>query len=253
MKRVAEKKEKIMSEIILEEMLKAGIHFGHQKARWHPKMEPFIFTSKNGINIIDLEKTAEKLKQAVDFVKKLAPEGKTVLFIGTKRQAQEIIKKYAEESGMPYVINRWLGGTFTNFTVIHKVINKFKELKEQKKKGELEKYTKRERMLLDEEIMRLDKLVGGIESLRKLPEAIYVVDVKQERTALREAKRMKIPIVAMIDTNSNPEGIKYPIPANDDATKSIEFVTAKIAEAVKDGQNQIKEKGEEKKKDENNK
>lgn len=242
-----------MSEIILEEMLKAGIHFGHQKARWHPKMEPFIFTSKNGINIIDLEKTAEKLKQAVDFVKKLAPEGKTVLFIGTKRQAQEIIKKYAEESGMPYVINRWLGGTFTNFTVIHKVINKFKELKEQKKKGELEKYTKRERMLLDEEIMRLDKLVGGIESLRKLPEAIYVVDVKQERTALREAKRMKIPIVAMIDTNSNPEGIKYPIPANDDATKSIEFVTAKIAEAVKDGQNQIKEKGEEKKKDENNK
>ena len=242
-----------MAEISLLDMLKAGIHFGHQKARWHPKMKPFIFTSKNGISIINLEKTAQQLGKACEFVGKLVSQGKNILLIGTKRQAQEIIKKYAQETGMPYVINRWLGGTFTNFSVILKVINKLKDLKEKKKKGELDKYTKKERMLLDEEIARLEKLVGGIESLGKLPEAIYLVDLKQERTALREAKRMKIPVVAMVDTNSNPEGVKYPIPANDDATKSIEFVTGKIAAAIKEGKDQITEKEEKKKKDENNK
>jgi len=239
-----------MTEISLLDMLKAGIHFGHQKARWHPKMKPFIFTSKNGISIINLEKTAEKLKQAVDFVKKLSQEGKVVLFVGTKRQAQEIIKKYAGEAGMPYVINRWLGGTFTNFSMIQKIINKFKDLKEKKKTGELEKYTKRERMLMDEEIERLDKLVGGIETLDKIPGAIYMVDIKQERTALREAKRMNLPVVAMIDTNASPEGIKYPIPANDDATKSIELITKTIAEAIKDGKKEKTEK-KEKPKEEN--
>ncbi len=224
-----------MKDIQLVELLKAGVHFGHQRSRWHPKMKPYIFTVRNGICIIDLEQTSAKLKEALAFVRDVRAKGGIILFVGTKRQAQTIVKAAAERVHMPAVTERWIGGTFTNFATVSKIINKLTTLKSDRASGKLEKYTKKERLVMDREIERLEKVVGGIEQLQKLPEAVFVVDIKHERTAVREAQKMRLPIIALVDTNTDPGGIAYPIPANDDATKSIQLMANAIADAVDEG------------------
>ncbi|MDD5567251.1 MAG: 30S ribosomal protein S2 [Patescibacteria group bacterium] len=221
-----------MREITLLEMLKCGVHFGHQKSRWHPKMKPFIFAERSGIHIIDLEKTQQKLKEALKFVETTVSRGGMVVFIGTKKQAQNIVKKYALESGMPYVVNRWIGGLFTNFAVVKKMIEKLANLKKKKASGELEKYTKKEKVEFQKEIDRLETLVGGISGLKKIPEAAFIVDLKTEKTALQESRKKGIPIIALTDTNTDPTKVTYPIPANDDATKSIELITSLMSESI---------------------
>lgn len=219
----------------LMEMLKSGVHFGHQLSKRHPKMKPYIFTSKSGFHIINLEQTQEMLKDALEFVNKIVANGGTILFLGTKKQAQPIIIKYAKACGMPYVTERWLGGTFTNFGEISRLVKKYTNLKKQQSTGELSKYTKKERLEIEREIEKLDKFVGGIESMSKVPDAIFIVDVKKDKTAVTEAIKKNIPIIAMCDTNVNPDKVNYIIPANDDAVKSIEMITRLISEEVTAG------------------
>lgn len=216
-------------------ILKSGAHFGHQLSRRHPKMEPYIFTAKSGFHIINLELTQEKLKEALAFVTKIVANGGTILFLGTKKQAQPIITKSAKDCGMPYIVERWLGGTFTNFGEIRRLIKKFTDLKKKKASGELDKYTKKEKLEFDREIEKLDKMVGGIENLNRVPDAVFICGLKKEKTALNEAIKKNIPIVAMCDTNDNPDKINYPIPANDDAVKSIGLIVDLIGQAVKEG------------------
>lgn len=220
----------------LLEMLKAGAHFGHRQSKWHPKMAPYIFTVRSGVHIINLEKTAEELAKALEFVKKTAANGGKVLFIGTKKQAQGIVEQYAKEAGTPYVIRRWMGGTLTNFPVIIKLVKKLKEMRSQQTIGDWAKYTKKEQVKLKKEFDKLEAMVGGLESLDKKPDVLFVIDVKKEKTAVTEAIKIGVPIIALCDTNVNPEGISYVIPANDDATKTIELITRLMAEAVKEGQ-----------------
>ncbi len=234
-----------MREITLFDLLKAGVHFGHQMARWHPKMQPFIFTSRSGIYIIDLEKTSAALKRAQEFARDRVAGGGIILLVGTKRQAASIIQAAAVSTGMPYVIERWLGGTFTNFPTIAKMTKRLTQLKEERASGALGKYTKKEQLVFDQEIARLDRMVGGIERMTRLPDAVFVVDVKQEKTAVREAQKMKIPVIAMVDTNVSPAGIDYPIPANDDATKSIQIITQGIVEAINEGKQRWEERATE--------
>lgn len=229
------KKGKNMKIPELLEMLKAGVHFGHQSSRKYPKMGKYIHTTRNRINIIDLEKTAETLKQALDFVVEIASKGGAVLFISSKKQAKEAIKKAAGSCGMPYINSRWLGGTFTNFGNIIKLTKKLKELEVKERSGELEKYTKKEQLDFNKEITRLNELVGGIKEMARLPEAVFVVDIKKDKSAVAEAVKKQVPIIAMVDTNVNPAKIKFPIPANDDAVKSIELITNLVAEAVNEG------------------
>lgn len=216
-------------------MLKSGVHFGHQTGKRHPKMEPYIFTVKSGFHIINLEKTQKLLKEALGFVAKIVANGGTILFLSTKKQAQPIIAKYAKECEMPYVNERWLGGTFTNFVEIKKIIKKFTDLKKKKATGELDKYTKKERLEFDREIEKLERMVGGIENLTKIPDAVFVCGIKKEKTAVQEAIKKNIPIVGMCDTNIDPTKITYPIPANDDAVKSIELITSLVFEAINEG------------------
>ncbi|HMB26365.1 MAG TPA: 30S ribosomal protein S2 [Patescibacteria group bacterium] len=220
----------------LKDLMKAGVHFGHLKSRWHPKMEPYIFTVKNGVHIINLEKTQEALKEALDFVRKTVADSGTVLFLGTKPQAQEIVKKAAVECGMPYVVYRWLGGTLTNASSVLGVIKKYRKLKADQASGALDKFTKKEQLMIKREIEKLDRDVGGLEQLNKVPEAIFIVDVKKEKTAFREAVKRNIPVISFCDTNVNPDKIDYPIPANDDAINSIKMITELMAKAVKEGQ-----------------
>jgi small subunit ribosomal protein S2 len=229
-----------MKEVTIEQMLAAGVHFGHQKARWNPRMAPFIFGQKEGVHIIDLQKTEEKLAEALKFVGEVVSSGKKILFIGTKRQAKEPTKKSAESCGMPYVVERWLGGTFTNFGTVKKQIKKLKDLKEKEKSGELSKYTKKEQLLFKEEIRRLEKLFGGIADLDNFPSAIFVVDITHDSIPVREAQKVSIPIVALVDTNADPGKVDYPIPANDDAIKSIELMCNIIAEKIKESKKEQK-------------
>ncbi|MDD4901264.1 MAG: 30S ribosomal protein S2 [Patescibacteria group bacterium] len=224
-----------MKKTSLEEMLKAGMHFGHRTSKWHPKMEPFIFGSRKGIHIIDLRKTQTMLAAALDYLKKQAREGKSILFVGTKMQVKNALKKTAEEIKMPYVSERWLGGTLTNFAVIRNLVRKYKDLVEKRNSGKLDKYTKKERLDFDREILKLETNVGGLVSLAKTPDVIFIWDIKKEKTALNEALKKNIPLVAVCDTNVNPTGVKYIIPANDDATKGIKLVMALIKEAVEEG------------------
>lgn len=216
----------------IEEMLKAGMHFGHRTSKWHPKMAPFIFTSRNGVHIIDLTKTSKKLEEALDFIKKNIIEGKTVLFVGTKDQVKAEMKAMSLEAGVPFVTEKWLGGFLTNFGVIKKLIKKYKDLSEKKLTGKLDKYTKKERLDIDREIAKLDARVGGLVNLTKVPDAMFIWDIKKEKTALAEARKKNIPVIAVCDTNVNPEGISYVIPANDDASKTIKLVLNTIKEAV---------------------
>ncbi|MBU2228818.1 30S ribosomal protein S2 [Patescibacteria group bacterium] len=231
-----------MKEVALLDLLKNGVHFGHQKSRRHPKMEPYIFTVRNGVNIINLEKTLEQLNLAREFVCDTVMKGGAVLFVGTKRQAKEIVKKHAKAVGMPFITERWLGGLFTNFSNVSKLQKRLNKLEEQKESGELDKYTKKEKLNFTKEIEKLEKLVGGIKNMSVLPAAVFVVDIKDEKTAVKESIKKKIPLIAITDTNTNPSVINYPIPGNDDATKSLELLTGLIAGAVTEGKN-MKEKG----------
>ena len=240
-----------MQDIALLEMLKNGVHFGHQKKRWHPKMKPYIYTIRAGIQIIDLERTAEKLKEACDFAEKITKGGGQILFVATKRQAQPVIKKMAKECAMPYVVERWLGGSLTNFENISKLVHRLKDLRKKRETGELAKYTKKEQLQFTEEIESLEKIVGGIENMSQLPQALFIIDIKKERTALREARKKKIPVIALADTNCNPELVDFPIPANDDATKSIEFMARVITESIVSAQQGAEVKKDQEAKKEN--
>jgi len=219
------------------ELLQAGVHFGHKTARRHPKMMPYIFGERGGINIIDLDKTLSMTKTTLARLQEIAARGGVVLFVGTKKQVSETVRHEAEGCGMPYVTNRWLGGTFTNFSEVSNQIRRFHDLKDKKESGVLaRKYTKKEQVVFLREIDELEKKVGGISSMRKLPNAIIIIDCKKEKTALREAKRVGIPVFALLDTNVNPEDITYGIPANDDAVKTVNMMVHLFAEAIRAGQ-----------------
>ena len=224
----------------MEDMLKAGMHFGHRTNRWHPKMKQFIFTSKNGIYIIDLKKSQEKLSEALDFMNQLVAEGKSILFVGTKNQVAGPMQKMATTIGQPYIVGKWLGGYLTNFPVVKKSVKKYLDLLEKKEGGKLEKYTKKERLEFDREIEKLKVRVSGLTSLNKLPDALFVWDIKEEETAIREAQQKNIPIIAICDTNTNPDEVNYPIPANDDATKTIALVLNAIKDNVLEAKKNIK-------------
>lgn len=221
--------------ISLEELLEAGCHFGHQSRRWNPKMNAYLYSKKEGVHIFDLEKTAAGLKQAMVFVRDLTASGKKIVFVGTKRQAAAIIAEEAARAGQPFVNIRWLGGTITNWDQIKKRLDRLTELETKKAEGKLKKYTKKENVLFDREIDKLNRFLGGLRSLTGLPDAIFVVDVKKEIAAVREARRKKIPVVALVDSNADPELVDYVIPVNDDAVRSIKLVVSKIAQAALDG------------------
>lgn len=220
---------------LIKQLLEAGVHFGHQKKRWNPKMKKFIFGERSGIYIIDLEKTEECINRARDFILDITSKGEYVLFVGTKKQAQEVVQQEAIRSGMYYVTERWPGGLLTNFSTIKKSINRLKEIEDMREDGTFTKLTKKEVARLEKELSKLNKNFSGIVKLERMPKAIFIVDTKKEETAVREANRLNIPIIGLIDTNSNPDLIAYPIPGNDDATKSIRTITVLIAEAIIEG------------------
>jgi small subunit ribosomal protein S2 len=220
----------------LVEMLQAGMHFGHQKARRHPKMQPYIHSERNGVNIIDLEKTTVLLEKALNFIRDTVAAGGVILIVGTKEQAKPIVERVGKETGMPYIHRRWLGGTLTNFRMIKdNLLAPYLDLKGKIERNELGKYTKKEQLEFVKKTEDLDIKVGGFAGLAKLPEAVFILDLKTEATALAEAVDTNVPIIAVCDTNVNPQDITYPIPANDDAVKSIEIVMNLVAEAVKEG------------------
>jgi small subunit ribosomal protein S2 len=218
--------------INLEEMAKAGLHFGHKISKRHPKMEPFLAGERNTIHIIDLEKTAQKLKEALEFIQKLILENKTILFVGTKVQIRNLIKETAIECGMPYVVERWLGGTFTNFDTISKRIEYFKDLEKKKAEGAFENYTKKERLKIDRELRDLEEKLGGLKNLQSLPDAVFIVDMKKNAAAVKEARKKNIKIVAICHTNVDPTLADFPIPANDDSISSVRYILEKVKEAI---------------------
>lgn len=224
-----------MSVVMVKDLLEAGVHFGHKTNRWNPKMRKYIYGERNGIYIIDLQKTVKKFQTAYEFVKSTAAEGQPILFVGTKRQAQEIIEEESKRCGMFCVTHRWLGGMLTNFQTIRKSIEKLKKLEAARTDGTFERLPKKEVIKLEKKRAQLEKNLGGIKEMTTLPGAVYVVDTRVERTAVLEARRLMIPIVAIVDTNCDPEEISYPIPGNDDALRAIKLITAKIADAVIEG------------------
>ncbi len=224
---------------LIKQLLEAGVHFGHQTKRWNPKMKKFIFGSRSGIYIIDLEKTEECINTARDFLMDITSKGDFVLFVGTKKQAQDVIKQEAIRSGMYYVTDRWPGGMLTNFATIKKSINRLKDIEKMRVDGTFEKLTKKEVAHLEKELAKLNKNFSGIVLMEHMPKAVFVVDTKKEATAVAEARRLGIPIIGLIDTNSNPDLVDYPIPGNDDATKSIRSVAAIIADTIIEGRNKF--------------
>lgn len=217
----------------LTELLEAGAHFGHKKERSFPRAKKFTYTIRDSVYVIDLEKTVEQLKKAIEYLQKAIQSGQTVLFVGTKRQAKEIIKKTAESLKMPYVATRWLGGMLTNFETIHKSLKQLEKLEELQKSEEFSKYTKKERQRTEEKIKKTLSIFSGIRNMNKLPDALFIVDTAKENVAVLEARRMKIPIVGICDTNANPDLIDYPIPANDDSEKTIQLIMTKLEEELK--------------------
>lgn len=217
------------------EFLKAGVHFGHQSSKWHPKMKQFIFGERGGVHIINVEQTAVKLDEALKFVTSTVGRGGTILFVGTKRQAQELVAKHALDCGMPFVNARWLGGTLTNYAQLQRLIRHYLDLKDKRTKGELKKYTKLEQLQFDREIEELDGKIGGLATLNRVPDALFILDARHEKTAVREAQAMKVPMIALVDSNVNPTGIEYVIPGNDDAVNSIDLIAKLVAGAVKEG------------------
>ena len=224
-----------MAVISMKQLLEAGVHFGHQTRRWNPKMAKYIFTERNGIYIIDLQKTVRKVDEAYNFVREIAESGKSILFVGTKKQAAESVKEEAIRAGMFYVNERWLGGMLTNFKTIEKRVARLKELETMEEDGTFERLTKKEVMRLRHEMEKLEKYLGGIKEMKRLPGALFVVDPRKERIAVAEARKLNIPIVAIVDTNRDPDEIDYVIPGNDDAIRAVRLLTGRMADAVIEG------------------
>lgn len=224
-----------MSYVSMKQLLEAGVHFGHQTRRWNPKMKEYIYTQRNGIYIIDLQKTVGKINEAYEFIRSVSEEGKQILFVGTKKQAQESIKKEAIRSGCVYVEHRWLGGTLTNYKTISKRVGRLEELEKMQSDGTFDLLPKKEVIKLLHEMERLDKFLGGIREMKKMPGALFIIDPKKERIAILEAKKLGIPIVAVVDTNCDPEEVDYPIPGNDDAIRAVALIARVLANAVIEG------------------
>ena len=224
-----------MPPVTKRQLLEAGVHFGHQTRRWNPKMKQFIFGERNGIYIIDLEKTLDMLTSAYEYVRDLSAAGGSILFVGTKKQAQDTVFDEASRCGMFYVNQRWLGGTLTNFATIRKSIARLKKLEEMKEAGEYERLSKKEALELDRERQKLEKALIGIKAMEQLPSSVFIIDPRKERIAVAEAQRLGIPIVAIVDTNCDPTGIDYPVPGNDDAIRAVRLITSRVADAILEG------------------
>lgn len=231
-----------MAYVTMRELLEGGVHFGHQTKRWNPKMKPYIFGARNGIYIIDLQKTVKLFKDAYDFIENVTASGKSVLFVGTKKQASEAIYEEANRAEMFYVQHRWLGGMLTNFQTIKESIKRLNHLNDIENDGTIDNYTKKEALKLGKERIKMDSVIGGIRTMNALPGAIFVIDPKKEAIAVREGKRLGIPIVALVDTNCDPDDVDYVIPGNDDAIRSVRLITAKIADACIEGSARLAEK-----------
>ncbi len=234
-----------MAIVTMKALLETGVHFGHRTRKWNPKMKPYIFTERNGIHIIDLQQTLKALDTVYALVRDTVAEGGTILFVGTKRQAQETIATEAQRCGMPYVNTRWLGGTLTNWRTIRSRIDELKELERRRDAGEFEHLTKKEALMMERKIARLQERLGGIRGMTRLPDLLYVVDVRREATAVHEANLLNIPVIALVDTNCDPSGVDYVIPSNDDAIRAIKLLTSKIADAVLEGKAMRKDLEEE--------
>jgi len=232
---MAKSKNKSDIKIELKDLLDAGCHFGHQAQRWNPKMDQYLYGIREGVHIFDLAKTKESLEKAMKAVQEITASGGKIIFVGTKRQAQSIVKEEAEKAKMPFITERWLGGIISNWDNIKKSIDKLKDLKEKKESGELKKYTKKENILIDREIARLERFFGGLADLEELPAALFVIDVKKEKAAIQEAAKKGIKIIAVVDSNGDPDLVDWVIPANDDAVGSIKLIVEAIGQAAKEG------------------
>jgi small subunit ribosomal protein S2 len=221
-----------MARVSIEDMLRAGVHFGHLTSRWNPKMSPYIFMDRNGIHIIDLKQSQAMLDQAADAAARIVARGRNVLFVGTKKQAQEIVRREAERCGMPYVTDRWLGGMLTNFQTIRRSIRRMEDLKRMEEDGTLAQLKKKERLMRSREFEKLESTLGGIADMPRLPGALFVIDTNREHIAVNEARKLDIPVIALLDTNCDPDLVDYGIPGNDDAMRSIEVITHAVAEAI---------------------
>ena len=225
-----------MPEITMTQLLQAGVHFGHQTTHWNPKMKEYIYGARNGIHIVDLQKTLKKFREAEEFIRKITATGKKILFVATKRQAQELVKNEAERCGMYFVNQRWLGGTMTNFSTIRKSIDRLLQLEKMEEEGEFERLHKKEALNKRKEIEKLNKFLGGIKSMRELPHALFIIDTQKERIALAEAKTLGIKTFALVDTNCDPNGVDFPFPGNDDAIRSIKLFATRVADVALEGQ-----------------
>ena len=234
-----------MVTVTMKELLEAGVHFGHQVRRWNPKMKEYIFGERNGIYIIDLQKTQKMFREALQYVTNMVAEdrGKTVLFVGTKRQAQDAVREEAERAGQYFINQRWLGGLLTNFQTVQKSIKRLKDLEAMQTDGRYEKLTKKERIKLDRERQGLDKVLSGIKGMNRLPDSVFIIDVRKEEIAVAEANKLGIPVIAVVDTNCSPEGVDYIIPGNDDALRAVRLFASRIADAVLEGQQMLTEGG----------
>ena len=224
-----------MAVVSMKQLLEAGVHFGHQTRRWNPKMAPYIYMERNGIYIIDLQKTVKKLEEAYSFVRDTAANGGTILFVGTKKQAQDAVKEEAERVGMYFVNARWLGGMLTNFKTMRTRIDRLQQLRKMQEDGTFDMLPKKEVIKLTGEIAKLEKYLGGVKEMRRLPSALFVIDPRKERNAIAEARKLRIPIVAIVDTNCDPDEVDYPIPGNDDAIRAIRLISSTMANAVQEG------------------
>lgn len=231
----------------LKEMLQSGVHFGHQVSRWHPKMAQYIFTERNGVHVIHLEETRKQLEAVLPAITAMAAEGKQILFVTTKPQALDIVKQAAESCDSPFLVGRWLGGLLTNFPEMKKLITSYKKLKSEQASGELERYTKKEQVDIAKKLEKMDKMLGGLVNLDKLPDAVFLPALQREKTSVTEARKMHVPVIAVCDTNANPEKADYIIPANDDAVNSITMIVNLVAEAVKEGKAEYEKRSRENK------
>ncbi len=230
--------------VSLDQLLESGAHFGHQTRRWNPKMAEFLYGQENGVHIFDLTKTKPLLEEALEFLKKCASEGKTILLLGTKKQIRDKLAEVAEKAGVPYVNERWLGGTISNFPQMKRSLKKLEEMKINMAEGAYKKYTKKERLLIDREIARLERFFGGVKNLTDVPQVLFVIDTKRESGAVREANTKKVEIVGIVDSNSDPDVIDYPIPMNDDASKALEYVLELVGAAIMEGKSRTSRKDE---------
>lgn len=235
--RLTPERQKSMSKVTvsLEELMDAGAHFGHQTRRWNPKMEEYLYGQENGVHIFDLTKVKPLIEEALDFITRSVKEGKTVLILGTKKQVKDKVAEVAEKAGVPFVNERWLGGTISNFEQMRRSIKKMEEMKANMTSGFYNKYTKKERLLIDREIARLERFFGGIKTLTNIPDVLFVIDTKREAGAVHEANERKVPVVGIVDSNSDPDPVDYPIPMNDDASKALEYILGLVGQAISEG------------------